>query len=55
MIFFGDLDKKMFGELFFLRLGNFFWISVWTGLPFIFLGFPLFSLLFRVFHWFPCF
>ena len=38
-----------------MRLGNYFWISVWRGFPFILLGFPLFSLLFRVFHWFPLF
>ena len=43
--------RKLFGELFFLRLGNFFWILVWRRFPFIFLGFPLFSLVFLVVHW----
>ena len=27
--------------IFFLRLGNFFWIPVWEGFPFIFLYFAL--------------
>ena len=35
--------------------GYFFWISVWKGVPFIFLSFPKVFLLFRWFcHWFSC-
>ena len=47
--------KIVWGIIFF-AFGDFFWILVWRRFPFIFLGFPLFSLVFLVFHlFFPSF
>ena len=44
--------ENCLGDYFFLRLGNFFWILVCRGFPFIFLGFPVFS---SIFLSLPCF